>query len=215
MTPEIFLTTSKQVKDHLLCRDCESILAEAEAYAIPLLSEAENHTFPLLSLLREIKATGNGRVSATMAGVDVDKLAYFALSIFWRASVKTWVHLNGQKISVAMNEHEEPTRKFLRRESGLPPGFVLKIAICTDAQSQGFVFAPVQWTNDLYRGYETFLLGVNFTLVVGVPPGAKDWNLCATKTNDVFLEDCSETTRGHYRDLRRNARLAFNAAKRP
>ncbi len=59
---------------------------------------------------------------------------------------------------------------------------MLKLTVCTDAESHGMVFAPVEWTNDLYTGYDMTVLGVCFTMIPGVPPGAnrniashRDW----------------------------------------
>jgi hypothetical protein len=192
MTPEIFLTTSRQVKDYLLCQGCEQMFGDAEDYAIPLLFESQRQTFPLFSKLRTVTASGRGRVAASAAGIDIAKLVYFALSIFWRASVKVWTSLNRQTISMPMMEYEEPTRKFLHGESEFPPEFILRIAVCTDTLSRGFVFAPVLWTNDRFAGYGTFLLGVDFTLIVNGPLDAQTLNLCAARTGDV--------SRGLFRD---------------
>jgi hypothetical protein len=52
MTPEIFLSTTRQLKEYLLCSDCEQMLAKkGEDYVIPLLRQDKNN-FPLLKLLR-------------------------------------------------------------------------------------------------------------------------------------------------------------------
>lgn len=216
MTPEIFVSVSNQVKDYLLCRSCETKFGEAENYVLPLIRQRDT-SFPLLEMLKAstpLGPTPNGsRVySATAVGIDVGRLAYFALSVFWRASVHVWTTLNGQPISMPLRSYEEPLRKFLNGESGFPPGVVLKVVVCADKESQGMVFAPVEWSNDLHTGYEMTVLGVCFTVVVSVQPGAKEWDLCCfnSKHKVIFLEDCSESSRDHYRDLRDRARIARN-----
>jgi hypothetical protein len=80
------------------------------------------------------------------------------------------------------------------------------------APIMGLVFAPVEWSNDMYTGYEMAILGVYFTLVVGAQLRTKEWDLCCVNSHQrvVFLEDCSETSRHHYRDLRERARIAKN-----
>jgi hypothetical protein len=109
-----------------------------------------------------------------------------------------------------LRSYEEPIRKYLNGESGFPMSVVLKLTVCTDAESHGMVFAPVEWTNDLYTGYDMTVLGVCFTMIAGVPPGAKDWDLCCvtSKHRIIFAEDCSKTSREHYGDLRDRARVA-------
>ncbi len=220
MTPELFISTSKQVKDHLLCRNCEQAFSKkGENYVIPLLSQGQNN-FPLLELLKAARSLGRGQsgslvFSGPRVGIDTDKLAYFALSMFWRASVHSWKTLKGQTTSSSLRAYEEPIRKFLNGETGWPPGVVIKISVCTDPLSQGSVFPPVEWSNDVYTGYEMTVLGIRFTMVVGVQPGAKEWDLCCVNSKDrlIFVEDCAEASRDHYLDLRENARIAENLVK--
>ena len=56
-----------------------------------------------------------------------------------------------------LRSYEEPIRKYLNAETGFPASVVLKLTVCTDAESHGVVFAPVEWTNDLYTriGYSS------------------------------------------------------------
>lgn len=220
MTPELFVSTSKQVRDHLLCRDCEQAFSKkGEDYVIRLLAQGQNN-FPLLELLKAVKPLGRGQsgslvFSGSQVGIDTDKLAYYALSMFWRASIHSWKTLNGQFTSGSLRAYEEQIRKFLNGESGFPAGVVIKVSVCTDPLSQGSVFPPVEWSNDVYTGYEMTVLGIRFTMVVGVQPGAKEWDLCCVNSKDrlIFLEDCEETSRDHYLDLRKNARIAQNLVK--
>jgi hypothetical protein len=220
MTPEIFVSVSNQVTDYLLCPVCEAKLGAAENHVLPLVWQRDA-SFPLLEKLNANKPLGpttNGSLvySGSAEGIDEENFAYFALSMFWRASVHVWKTLNGQIISMPLRSWEEPVRKYLNGEAGFPASVVLKLTVCADAGSRGMVFAPVEWTNDLYTGYELTVLGVRFTMVVGVPPGAKDWGLCCvnSKNRVIFLEDCSDTSRDHYRDLRERARVAKNLVKK-
>lgn len=214
MTPQIFLSISNQVQDYLLCRECEAKFGAAENYILPLVRQ-HDASFPLLEKLKAsepLGPTANGSLvySGPAVGIDVDTFAYFALSMFWRASVHVWKTLNGQPISMPLRSYEEPIRKYLNRETGFPASVVLKLTGCIDAGSHGMVFAPVEWTNDLYTGYDMTVLGVSFTMIVGVPQGAKDWDLCCINSKDrvIFAEDCSTTSREHYQDLRGGARIA-------
>jgi hypothetical protein len=162
------------VKDYLLCRDCEQAFSKnGEDYAIPLLCKDSNN-FPLRELLKFAKPmgpAGDGSLvfSGLAAQIDTCKLAYFALSIFWRASVHSWKTINGQVSSSPLRTYEEPIRKFLNAESGFPPQVVIKISVCQDAVSGGIVIPPREWSNEIYTGYDMVVLGLYFELVVGVP----------------------------------------------
>jgi hypothetical protein len=219
MTPQIFVSISNQVKDYLLCQACEAKFGAAESYILPLVRQ-HDASFPLLEKLKAsepLGPTANGSLvySGPAVGIDTNTLAYFALSMFWRASVHAWKTLNGQPISMPLRSYEEPIRKYLNRETGFPASVVLKLSVCTDAESHGMVFAPVEWTNDLYTGYEMTVLGVSFTMIVGVPHGVKDWDLCCINSRDrvIFAEDCSTRSWEHYQDLRSGARIARSLGK--
>lgn len=123
-----------------MCPECEHRLGDAENYALPMLRQNET-SFPLLEKLGATKPLGSGRsgssvYSAPSAGIDIEKFAYFALSMFWRASVHVWKTLNGQTISMLLRSNEEPIRKYLNEESGFPGGVVLKVSVCTDNGSR-------------------------------------------------------------------------------
>src|SRR5690242_10097212 len=87
-------TTSHQYQDYLLCWDCEQKFnLNGEDYVMRLAQTRGK--LPLLEMLEQIPnptATINHLKAYTGAQVpdlDCDKLAYFALSVFWRASVHT------------------------------------------------------------------------------------------------------------------------------
>jgi len=124
MTTQILVSASNHVKDYLLCLDCEKKFGEAENYALPLIRQRDT-SFPLLEKLKAgipLGQTQNGSLvySGAVAAIDVDNLAYFALSMFWRASVHVWKTLNGQPISMPLRSYEEPIRKYLNGETGFP-----------------------------------------------------------------------------------------------
>src|SRR5580704_15161968 len=110
MTSQIFVSISNQVKDYLLCRECEAKFGAAENYILPLVRQ-HDASFPLLEKLKASEPLGptvNGSLvySGPAVGIDVDTFAYFALSMFWRASVHVWKTLNGQPISMPLRSWE-------------------------------------------------------------------------------------------------------------
>src|SRR5262249_45657439 len=100
MTPDIILPTSRQVSDYVLCEKCEQLFSSnGENYVSKLVFDSRD--FPLLDRMNvamTVKVETNLRVySASAMGLDVDKIAYFALSVFWRASVHSWHTIGKQR----------------------------------------------------------------------------------------------------------------------
>ncbi|MGB7583448.1 MAG: hypothetical protein WBM11_01290 [Terriglobales bacterium] len=220
MTPELFIAISDQLRDYLLCSTCEQLFSKnGEDYVVPLVKQ-DGNSFPLLEKLTGSTPFGKGVngsavFSGPAIGIDTEKLAYYALSMFWRASVHIWKTLNQQTTSISLGAYEEPVRRFLHGESGFPDGVVIQVTVCTDGISQDHVFAPTTWSNDMYTGYEMNVFGICFTMVVGVQLGARDFDLCCvnSKNKVIFLADRESTAAPLYRELRANAKIGRNLKK--
>ena len=88
--------TSKQAKQHLLCKECEDRLnAHGERWVIAHCYQPQDRRFPLREMTLSAKAIlsgprGGAYDASQVAGVDIDKLVYFGASVFWRAAVCSW-----------------------------------------------------------------------------------------------------------------------------
>ena len=84
---------ARQVADYVLCSDCEQRLSKyGENW---MMKQVWNgRSFPLGALLNvalpDQTFTNFVAFSGAAVGIDTDSLAYFALSVFWRAAVHTW-----------------------------------------------------------------------------------------------------------------------------
>ena len=79
----------------------------------------------------------------SFAHVDTDGFAYFALSIIWRAAVAQWPLPNGGLTTpIILSTFEEPIRRYLMDETGLPPDIAVLIRICTDEESRRAWYTP-------------------------------------------------------------------------
>lgn len=142
--------TSHQVKDYVFCRDCEQRLSvNGEDYVMRLVTK-RNGQFPLLDVLNAVDtplktAKWTAYTSAQTPNIDRAKIAYFALSVFWRASVHTWKQEDGEKVRLELGKkYNEEIRHYLLGETPIPKNAHLLVAVCTDEVSQKSFFMPAE-----------------------------------------------------------------------
>ena len=166
--------TSHQIRNFLLCRDCEQLFSKnGENYVMSQVFDGQSKKFPLLDILQAAKPTWGGpefigyELSATRA-IDRDKLGYFALSVFWRASVHIWRERGEKSVTIDLGRHYNETfRTYLLGQAGFPPDVVLLSIVCTDALSHDCFYVPSLGSKKLERTYSFMAKGLNFLMVIG------------------------------------------------
>jgi len=162
--------TSYQITDYVLCGECEERLnRNGESYVLPLVTRRDG-TFPLFNILNGIrpdsrapKALAYSRL--TTPDIDRGKIAYFAMSVFWRASIHKWEQANGTFISIDLGKrYNEEIRRYLMGETGMPPRAFLNVAVCTDLKSQTAFFPPSANVKQKDRGVAFGARGIMFFL---------------------------------------------------
>jgi hypothetical protein len=140
--------TSYQVKDYVFCRECEQRLSiNGEDYVMPLVTRRDGR-FPFLEMLngtptRLIKEKWRAYSPAETPDIDRAKIAYFALSIFWRASIHTWKAYGQDKVELDLGKtYNEEIRKYLLGQAPIPENARLLVAVCSDKESQISFFMP-------------------------------------------------------------------------
>jgi len=110
------IQTSKEIKDYVLCRECERRFNEkGERYTMARVTQRGGRVFPLLNTLlageRTKEAYGFTYYGKEVSqSIDRDQLGYFALSVFWRASVHSWHRPFGGNNNIDLGEHQEALR---------------------------------------------------------------------------------------------------------
>ena len=137
--------SEKQVKDYLLCQDCEYLFNKnGEHWVMQQVYNGKD--FPLLDRLKlalHVYADPMLQAYAGAAvGIDTGKLAYFALSVLWRAAVHNWAMHDGQTTSISVGAYEEPIRRFLLGETAFPVNIMVLTTVCTDAPSRESFSVP-------------------------------------------------------------------------
>jgi hypothetical protein len=140
--------TSHQTKDYLLCRECEQRFSEKGEHYVMRLVTKRNGDFPLLEMLNAVHPTMNGPVwnaysFADTPTIDRAMIAYFAISVFWRASVHTWEQDNGEKMRIDLGrKYNAEIRRYLLGETPVPTNASLQVVACSDVVNQKTFFTP-------------------------------------------------------------------------
>jgi hypothetical protein len=188
------MTTSKQITDYVLCRDCEDLFnRNGENW---MLKQVWNgRRFPLgdrLRLALPLYPLKEALVfSGAAIGVDTDRLGYFALSVIWRAGVHQWEQ---SRPALELGSIQEPIRQFLIGGAPLPSEIAVLTTVCTDPYSRVF-YMPSQTTGMPVTSFGMLTLGVHFMVFVEpFPPALHE--MCSVRSAQrlIFQRDCSEKT---------------------
>jgi hypothetical protein len=190
-----------QYKQHLLCSECEDRFNEnGEKYVLGLMN-SRNQTFPLRNILNQSRATASAHWSQYSAAdtptIDREKLAYFGLSVFWRASVATWKDASGiSEIQINLGEkYNEEIRRYLLGETDVPKLAFLVVYVCSDAASPTKSFAPANNGRTEVGKLTGFLVrGIEFSFGIGKSVQTFQRNLSLTNSpyQWIHLRDCNK-----------------------
>ena len=193
-------SSSHQLKDYVLCRECEQLFSKkGEDYVMRLVTK-RNGQFPLLEKLRQAPTkTKRGDWSAYSATetpeIDRATIAYFALSVFWRASVHSWRDVEGDRVKIDLGtRYNEELRRYLLGEAHLPKNAWLLVSACSDNLSQQIFFMPSEnaVVNDRTVGFAA--RGIVFTLHMTKTPTTPVRRLSMTNTAHSWIvaADCQQ-----------------------
>ncbi len=204
MTKHVSRTTSNQMHNYLLCKDCEHRFNKyGEAYVLKWLApkKVRYGSFPLferLNVALELRQMpGIKSYSAANVGIDTAKFAYFALSILWRAAVHRWLLPDGNlRDQINLGEYEEPIRNYLLNAAPFPDNVVVVLTVCTDPESRGTLYPPTLRRGTAFQAYGFLTLGVHFDISMGktIPSG---WRACCCASSPrplIFSRSCLDRT---------------------
>lgn len=187
VTPKFVVQTSSQTQDHFLCWDCEQRLRKnGEDWVLQNCYQRDG-TFPLQSALQRAMPKVTSQFTKMYAvsdikEIDTSKIAYFAASVFWRASAHDW-HTAGVKTSDKgfLGPYQEDFRKYLLGERNFPLDVALRVSVPTtiDAAMGCGIMGPQPGAREnLCKAYQLLFLGIAFEIFVG------------KNMNDFFRRHC-------------------------
>ncbi len=174
MTEKVAVTTSKQIHDYVLCSDCEGRFNKhGETYTIRQMCGKAG--FRLLERLRVSPPVdfrvGTRAYSGLAIGIDTEKLAYFALSVVWRAGVHKWRNLYSDQpvYSINIGTFLEPMRRYLLGISPFPANVAVNVIVATDDQSQHSAYTPSLAAGTPCTTFGFLTCGIHFGVFMGNP----------------------------------------------
>jgi len=183
---------SLQVKDYVLCSDCEELLnRNGERWVINNCYNGS--AFPLRSALTKVNPVVSGLdcqafSCAATPSIHLDDLVYFASSVFWRASVHEWHVKGGTPASIDLGRtYEDSFRLFLKGDGPFPKDAAIWVFVSSNPDPLGAFYFPCAGRHATHRSYIFAILGIEFILFVGkgMPIGTR--RACSFRSPQKYL----------------------------
>jgi hypothetical protein len=163
--------TSKQVKDYLLCAQCEDRFSKNGERWVMTNGYHSSGMFPIQMALKNATPSHHAEDFSTYSGqvvpdIEMEPLVYFATSVFWRAAVHDWGDAE-YRLQLG-SQHQEEFRQFLAGTGSFPTNAALLIVVSdatTMLEIAAFPFGGK--INGTYHSYQFNIPGVEFTLSLG------------------------------------------------
>jgi hypothetical protein len=193
--------TRTQVKQPLLCNECEQLFSDnGESHVLHAIAPKSRKRFPLHDRMRVAYAREADATSSRFHGpdfnLDMDKFAYFAVSVVWRIAATRWVMPNG----VLTEEHnlgtfQENMRRYLLGETPLPSDMAVIVIVCSDTVSRTRFFAPGSFIEGNCINFRFLARGVTFRVMMGYQmlPYLREQS-CTMPLKNIWYADCEKRT---------------------
>lgn len=162
---------SHQVTDYVLCGNCERLFdRNGENWVVARM--ARLGCFPLWEMVGKtypviVEGDTAGYAGIMVPGLDMDRLVYFGMSVFWRGAAHQWHNQRGPLNRIDLGAHEEPIRKYLHGEAPFPDDAVLVISISPTRNAMLGAFPPCPAEDRQYPIFLFFVPGIQFVLATG------------------------------------------------
>ncbi len=179
-------TLVNHIKDLLLCNACELLLDQnGESEVLLHIAAKVQDEFPLHEKLRVALPREShpslDRFAGDDLGIDMDKFAYFALSMVWRAAVHDWRMPDGAvRPRMAIGDFEPPIRKYLLGTGKFPPDTVVIVIVCSDDEARKVWTTPSVNVEANCLNFWFLARGVFFRVMMGYQMPAEFRDICCT-----------------------------------
>jgi hypothetical protein len=203
MTNRLTVMKHAQVKDYLLCEHCEDRFNKhGERYVFEMMKTLDG--FKLLERVNvappmSFDVADHVAFSGEDIGLDMDKLAYFGLSVFWRAGAHAWPSklTVDPTYSIDVGPWLDPIGGFLQGGTW-PIGLSLMVTAAEDTFSQGFSLFPGRTVGLIGQmlSYGFLTCGIHFSIFLANPVPFPYSLFCCTSAprRPIFVRNLREQT---------------------
>lgn len=183
------ITTSRQAKQALLCAGCENLFNNrGERWTLSQMRR-QDRKFELKAYVQNVcnPIVRVGDTTLMNGPARIDQIAYFALSVFWRAAVASWKLSKTEAIGIDLGSYEQALAAYLKDEKALPPSIALGIRVVLNPISEQLVKLPsLQQRLGAIRCYDFQIPGIHFCMWIGSQLADGWLDFCAVRTGRVF-----------------------------
>jgi hypothetical protein len=194
--PEETGPRQEQLQTRLLCSECEQrFSANGEKWVLEngFRLKGPSRVFELLNAAKSVsREKWTVYAGAQIPGLDMDRIAYFGASVFWRASAGSWSIAGKKRQMIDLGvRYGDQLRAFLNGEAVFPRGMVLWSAVCRTPEPPPVISFPVgELVTEGVHAYHrhTFNIpGLSYMLFVGnrIPDRVRE--LCLVRSPERFL----------------------------
>jgi hypothetical protein len=170
ITTEIAQTTSRQIKDYVLCPECEDRFSKyGETWVMANMARREGFGLQRALLARKPMGANEHFAYYSSLGdppIDMDALVYFGMSVFWRAAAHTWRNASGQLNGIDLGPFEEPIRRFLLGDT-FPDNTVVLITVWPTKIVLPAAYTPKRGSAPDCHIFNFLVPGIEFKLFAG------------------------------------------------
>jgi hypothetical protein len=163
-----------QIRDYVLCQGCENrFRLNGETWVLANIPHDYGGPFPLQVAANAIAPTiiESDRIliaGKTTPGFDIEKLIYFAASIFWRGAAHRWGPVDGSEVPVVhLGPYQEELRLFLLGQAPFPADVSLTVMLWPFEKVPPAALFPCASPVTGWKRYWFYISGLGFVLDFG------------------------------------------------
>ena len=126
--------TSKQTTDYLLCAECERRFDQNGESWVMFHCYRGRRVFRLRSLILQTQSIATGPdlavySASAISNIHIEKLAYFAASVIWRASLRNLDFGGAKYEAIKLGPYQEQLRSYLLGQGEFPQNALLHVVL--------------------------------------------------------------------------------------
>ena len=192
--------SSAQARAHLLCTECEGRFNQGGENWVLKNCWRSPTNFRLHSALTRVDVLLDDKgfrvyEGKKVPGVEIDKLAYFGASIFWRASVHTWPLGNTPDPRLSLGPYRNALRLYLLGKTGIPDGVVLLVFLRKDLDwlyNQVVTMPFLSNREPEYRRYKFVVPGLTFDMLFGMRIPKTLRRTCSARSGFLYMSESTD-----------------------